>query len=155
MAPPSQATNIVITGILLDLDRISGLKQNVCCVKIAMSQLLSTVVIFMTWQTPLAKSQKSESSCRNRGYHCTCTYESAQVWQNSCPCYLLTNIGWTSEFSWGTLTNRTNLAPLSPLDLQLLCFLNRQDTVATVAIIITIIIISLSLLCHKELSTQI
>ena len=39
--------------------RISGLKQNVCCVKSPVAGSLSAIVIFLTWQTSLLKSPKS------------------------------------------------------------------------------------------------
>ena len=43
--------------------RTSGLKQNVCCVKSPVSELLSATAIFMTWQNSLLKCPKCECSC--------------------------------------------------------------------------------------------
>ena len=59
--PQSDATGIAMTGISsISRQKSIGLMQDVCCVKIPMSGLLSVsaTAIFTTWQTPLLKSRK-------------------------------------------------------------------------------------------------
>lgn len=63
-----QIKAIDIIGILLARARKSGLKQNVCHVQCFMSGLLSAIVIFMTWQTPVLKCPKSGCFSSNFGY---------------------------------------------------------------------------------------
>ena len=65
-APIRDYTDLVIICILLALTRTLGLiQQNLYCVYLeCMSGLLSTIIIFMTWQTPSPKYPKSESSCQ-------------------------------------------------------------------------------------------
>ena len=73
------------------------------------SGLLSAVVIFIAWQTPLLKSLKLEGSCQGGGQHCTCRYDSecrcretiAHASLPSCP-----TLDEPRGFSRGTLTNK-------------------------------------------------
>ena len=66
---PCEVTDI-ITGILLS----AHWGWCSCCVKSSMSASLSAVAMFMTWQTLLPKSPKSEHSGWSGRWHCPCLY---------------------------------------------------------------------------------
>ena len=71
--PRSKASDTVIIAVLLALAGTSWLEQNARCVNSPMAWLVSAVVLFMTWHSPLLKSPKSECSS---GKHCSCMYVS-------------------------------------------------------------------------------
>ena len=108
--PWPEAVNIIITGILiihrLSLDRMPGLKQNACYIKTSMSGLLSAVVVFVAWQTPIvevskAPEQSPELQIILHLYVWQCMYSCGETvaYATFSP-----DIRWTSGlFSWGML----------------------------------------------------
>ena len=92
----SEAANIVISyhrHLVITRQNVGAKTKCLLCFKSSASGLLSDIVIFMTWQTPLSKSPKSERSCQSGRQHCTPVYMYNSMYRcggNSYTCYLLT-----------------------------------------------------------------
>ena len=62
--PRSETTHIGIIGVLVLLPRTLGIKYNVFCVKSSTSRVLSSMVIFMTWQTHYWNPRSRSGGCQ-------------------------------------------------------------------------------------------
>ena len=61
-------------------------KMSVCCIKSSLSGLHSAITLFLTWQTPILKSMKSECSCWSVWWHCVCMHDCVYACVCICVC---------------------------------------------------------------------
>ena len=90
--PHSETTDIVVTGILLALARMLGLRQNVCCIEefhVRITFSYSNLHDMTNSITEISESQSAAARVTgNTSLVCMAVY--IQVWGNACTHYLLT-----------------------------------------------------------------